>query len=81
MGCRVPAQCPFPTHLHVALAVGAGDWGGKALHTQLGQQPHSLGQDRHCCITIGTDREGESLQELQLLQQQPQGHKTQLVIR
>ena len=44
------ARCQPPsapgTHLHVALAAGASDWGGGALHTQLGQEPHGLEREQ-----------------------------------
>ena len=42
---RQPPSAPG-THLHVALTAGASDWGGGALHTQLGQKPHGLEQEQ-----------------------------------
>ena len=36
---------PLGTHLHVALAVGASNWGRGALHAKLSQEPHGLEQE------------------------------------
>lgn len=38
---------PAPgTHLRVALAAGASDWDGGALHSKLGQEPHGLEREQ-----------------------------------
>lgn len=67
--CR---RCPpLGTHLHVALAAGTGHWGGGALHTKLGQEPHRLEQEQTVPSVAERDPDHSEaflglLQELQL---------------
>lgn len=42
-----PCWRPLATHLHVALTVRTNGSGRRALHTQLGQEPHYLEREMY----------------------------------